>query len=171
MVCLGFEPRTTGWKAQTNLLSYGGVTLKGSVFENNISPIHAILPTTIGERTFCDWVNLQSLIWTLFNHHLGLWKAPHLRNALESSILSGSPVGRSKSCKWQLQPERPKLFFCFREIASTMKTAFFFFFAGSLNLKDGRQVDVVQLVERPIQHQRSVVRIQALAKNIYYQLY
>ena len=54
MVCLGFEPRTTGWKAQTNLLSYGGVTLKGSVFENNISPIHAILPTTIGERTFCD---------------------------------------------------------------------------------------------------------------------
>ena len=24
MVCLGFEPRAAGWKAQTNPLSYGG---------------------------------------------------------------------------------------------------------------------------------------------------
>ena len=24
MVCLGFEPGTTGWEAQTNPLSYGG---------------------------------------------------------------------------------------------------------------------------------------------------
>ena len=26
MVCLGFEPGTAGWKAQTNPLSYGGPT-------------------------------------------------------------------------------------------------------------------------------------------------
>ena len=25
MVCLGFEPRAAGWKAQTNPLSYGGI--------------------------------------------------------------------------------------------------------------------------------------------------
>ena len=27
MVCLGLEPRGAGWKAQTNLLSYGGTPI------------------------------------------------------------------------------------------------------------------------------------------------
>ena len=34
MVCLGLEPRVAGWKAQTNLLSYGGsVTRLGDLLD------------------------------------------------------------------------------------------------------------------------------------------
>ena len=38
MVCLGFEPRVAGWKAQTNPLSYGG------------TPYYIILTTATAEK-------------------------------------------------------------------------------------------------------------------------
>ena len=37
MVCLGVEPGTAGWKAQTNLLSYGGTPTQSYFIEGRIT--------------------------------------------------------------------------------------------------------------------------------------